>query len=269
MNCQSNSSLDKREEQGADLAGAVSKIFESFNQVRDEAESMAFKVVKQIEKDNIFGANIVNISGLVESIFSKFDQVVNEAEKVGHQIVKGLVNIKVDINKAQKRDASEALVNQTANFAKNVANLTQKLELVEFFNGIIKPVNKILEKIAANIDNSKMMNSHIDEDISESKRDVGNSSSQTEFNQTTSAPQPQQDAEKDKEAEKYKKIGDFYRNKYAAKYMKTTTESVPVKRDLKERDQFYERYRQAGKHFAQELKNITVELIRNQTLTDN
>ena len=208
------------------------------------------EVTEIIEKRSI--ANETEL--IVKTLFFKFGKIMNKVtEKIEESIDNSNWTIISNIDKKQQ---------DSQKFDKrSIANET-KISL----NNIISKVNHIIDtvtdKIEESIANTNWTLSGSSENVvserevvkaTETNVTIVSLKKEIETDMTTVAPTTT--------TNKYMKIGEYYKNKFAGKYLNVPEETKERKRRELNMTEINEKYAVAGKDFSASLGNLVVELI--------
>lgn len=242
-----------------DVSELINDVSNGFNKVRNNAENKASELVGEIEQSNIFGNINGSISELVTTIFKGYNMAVDKAENVAKDVVHKIEEeLKTNKNKREvklrlRRDLDTSIdniKNKTVHLANKIANITNNLEINDkivgmfdmILNNLETIVTKINTKIMSTLDENSLAKSSEENnetakfsvtEIDEKKRDITTTTAEDKpittttaadksITTTTAADKPittTTDAAKSKANDKYKKIADFYKKKYAGKFI--------------------------------------------------
>lgn len=194
-----------------ELSGLITSIFKGINVTRTEAETAAEDIVKEVEAVTGLTKNKY-ISKLVHNVFSSLNSVIEKVVDIA-----GKDND--SMNKRDLKDNFENLKNQASILSSKISSIGNiaKLpnDLTKILTGIIGNINIILDTVTVRI-------RPLVEVSTNSKRQV-----EIESNITTTASTT---------TNKYQKLAEYYKNKYAGKYLnmadEVEKESNETKRDL-------------------------------------
>ena len=220
------------------------------------------KIVQNVEfpqevTEIIEKRSIANETELVaKKLFFKFGKIMN---KVTDKIEESIDNSNWTIinNNDKKQQDSQIFDKRT------ITNET-KINSNDIFTKVNHIIDTVTDKIEESIANTNWTLSGSSDNVVAGREVLKD----TEANVTTVAPTKEIETDMTTIApttttNKYMKIGEYYKNKFAAKYLNVPEETKERKRRELNKTEINEKYAVAGKDFSALLENLVVEMIES------